>query len=70
MSNDIEPNRLGALQAADLMRHGELSSEALVEACLARIDEREDAVRAWTHLDRDLALEQARHADREMKAGR
>ncbi|HSH42080.1 MAG TPA: amidase, partial [Arenicellales bacterium] len=46
------------------------SSEALVEACLARIDEREDAVRAWTHLDRDLALEQARHADREMKAGR
>ena len=35
------------------------TSRALTEACLARIEEREDAVRAWQHLEPEAALAQA-----------
>ena len=35
------------------------TSRALVEACLERIDAREDEVHAWQYLDRDAALAQA-----------
>jgi amidase len=35
-----------------------------VNACLARIEERERDVRAWAYIDRDAALEQARACDR------
>jgi len=32
----------------------------MVEACLARIAERDAAIGAWTYVDRDLAVAQAR----------
>ena len=48
---------------------GALSSEALVEACLARIAARDEVVRAWTHLDGERALAQARARDREAPRG-
>ena len=54
---------LSAIEAARKIRDGEFSSEALVEACLARIDELDDVIGAWHHLDRDHALEQSRKAD-------
>ena len=54
---------LSAIEAARKIRDGEFTSEALVEACLARIDEFDDVIGAWQHLDRDHALEQARKAD-------
>jgi Asp-tRNA(Asn)/Glu-tRNA(Gln) amidotransferase A subunit family amidase len=54
---------MSAVQAAAAIRDGELTSLELVESCLARIDEREDSVQAWQHLDRDFALDQARRAD-------
>jgi amidase len=41
------------------------NSEALVEACLARIAAREGTVHAWAHLDADHALKQARARDAE-----
>ena len=40
-----------------------------VEACLARIDEREPDVQAWAHLDPAFALDQARACDRSRNAG-
>ena len=40
-----------------------LSSQELVEACLARIDELEPTIGAWAHIDREFALQQARDAD-------
>lgn len=46
------------------MASGDISSEALVRACLERIDEREAAVRAWATIDRENALTRARAADR------
>jgi Asp-tRNA(Asn)/Glu-tRNA(Gln) amidotransferase A subunit family amidase len=42
----------------------ELTAEARVEACLERIAERDEKVKAWAFIDRKLALEQARALDR------
>ena len=46
------------------MRPSETTSEALVAACLERIAERDEAVRAWAFIDRAAALAQARALDR------
>lgn len=54
---------LTARRAARLIAQGELSSQALVQACLDRIALREPAVRAWSHLDAEEALSQARACD-------
>lgn len=61
---------ISALQAAELIGSGTITSEDLVRACLARIDESEEEIQAWAYLDRDHALQQARHADRRLKTGR
>ncbi len=55
--------RLTATEAAARIAAGRITSEALVRACLERIEEREGAVRAWAHLDPDFAVDQARRAD-------
>src|SRR5688572_15206480 len=54
---------LSATEAAGLIRDGIISSEQLVEACLARIREVDPQVQAWTFLDPDYALAQARALD-------
>ena len=54
---------LSASEAARLIRDGMISSEELVEACLARIREVDPQVQAWTVLDPDYALAQARALD-------
>jgi len=64
-----DPTSLSAIAAAAAIRAGEITSEGLVHACLARIAEREDDVRAWTHLDPELALAQARQADAALRSG-
>ena len=60
---------LSACEAAARIRRGELTSEALTTACLARIAEREPTVGAWQYLDAEQALEQARGADRSRARG-
>ena len=59
------PHRLGALEAARAIAEGALTSEALTEACLTRIRERDDDVGAWESLDEDRALAEARARDKE-----
>jgi Asp-tRNA(Asn)/Glu-tRNA(Gln) amidotransferase A subunit family amidase len=54
---------LGAAEAAQAIRDGQLKSEELVASCLARIEEFEPTVQAWTHLDAEHALAQARACD-------
>jgi Asp-tRNA(Asn)/Glu-tRNA(Gln) amidotransferase A subunit family amidase len=54
---------VGAAEAARRIAAGELTSAALVAACLERISERDDAVRAWAHIDAGAALAQARGRD-------
>ncbi len=62
-------NELTAVDAAAHIRSGELTSEALVRACLARIDDRESGVQAWSYLDRDYAIGEARAADLRAPSG-
>ena len=64
-----DPTSLSATAAAEAIRHGELTSVALVSACLDRIAAREGEVQAWEHLDPELALAQARDADAAFAAG-
>jgi len=54
---------LSASDAARLIRDGIISSEQLIEACLARVRETDGNVQAWAFLDPDHALAQARAAD-------
>lgn len=61
---------LSASEAARLIRDGLISSEQLVEACLARIREIDAQVQAWAFLDPDHALTQARAADQYRLSGR
>ena len=68
----MDTSRLNWLSAADMARtvsEGAISSEQLVEACLARIREVDGTVQAWAHLDPKHALEQARAADAWRSAG-
>ena len=62
--------QLSAADAARLIRDGAISSEELVGACLERIRELEPSVQAWTFLDEEHALAQARAADELRRSGR
>ncbi|MSP66990.1 MAG: amidase [Alphaproteobacteria bacterium] len=64
-----ELNRLTATEAAARIARGDLTSEALVKACLARIEARESTVGAWEYWNPELALRQARECDRVKPAG-
>jgi Asp-tRNA(Asn)/Glu-tRNA(Gln) amidotransferase A subunit family amidase len=57
------PEELGATAAIPLLREGALTSEALVRACLERIDRDEPRIHAWACLDPDRALAAARAVD-------
>jgi amidase len=54
-----------ALAAARAIADGSLTAEALVRACLDRIEAREPAVHAWQHLAAAEALVEARALDRQ-----
>jgi Asp-tRNA(Asn)/Glu-tRNA(Gln) amidotransferase A subunit family amidase len=60
----VEPCLLSATEAATAIAAGTLTSEAVVRSCLDRIAAREPIVHAWAHLDPELALAQARMADK------
>jgi Asp-tRNA(Asn)/Glu-tRNA(Gln) amidotransferase A subunit family amidase len=61
---NVEPHRLPATSLIRLIERGELTAEAVVESCLARIAEREPVVRAWSHLAADAAVATARELDK------
>ena len=56
-------NGLSAAAAAAQLEAGDITSEALVRDCLARIEARDDEVRAWDYLDPDHAIDQAKALD-------
>ncbi|MEL6648249.1 MAG: amidase [Pseudomonadota bacterium] len=61
---------LSAIAAAEGIREGQLTSEALVAAYLKRIEETDGTIQAWAWIDPEHALAQAREADRIRRAGR
>jgi len=60
---------LSATEAISKIRNGEITSEELVRACLNRIEEVDNDIHAWTHLNPDYALEQARELDVRRQGG-
>jgi Asp-tRNA(Asn)/Glu-tRNA(Gln) amidotransferase A subunit family amidase len=63
-------NWLSAADAVRAIREGAITSEQLVDACLARIREAEPQVQAWQFLDPGHALAQARARDEQHREGR
>ena len=58
-----------ATEAVRLIREGRITSVELVQACLERIAEVDEAVQAWAFLDPEHALAQARAADEYRMSG-
>lgn len=52
-----------AIEAAERIRDGRLTSAELVAACLDRIERTDPALRGWAELDRGGALDRAREMD-------
>ncbi|WP_083659977.1 amidase [Acuticoccus yangtzensis] len=65
----MQAHELTASQAAASMEAGELSAEELARSCLAHIDAREPAVKAWAAYDPDRAIRAAREADKRRASG-
>lgn len=64
------PITLSACDIANFIKDGSLTAEETVKAFLAVIEEREPSVDAWTFLNADYVLSQAREADRVRREGR
>ncbi|MFB6355405.1 MAG: amidase family protein, partial [bacterium] len=47
----------------ELLDQGKISPEELTEACLDRLDEVEDTVKAFERIDRDRVLQRARELE-------
>lgn len=54
---------LGAAQLVKMIDDGEISASELTEACIARLDGKEEDIGAWTHLDHDFARQQAENCN-------
>jgi aspartyl-tRNA(Asn)/glutamyl-tRNA(Gln) amidotransferase subunit A len=67
MSTDL--TRLSAAAAAQALASGEVTSVALTQAALSRIEEAEPALSAFLHLDAEGALAQAAESDARRAAG-
>jgi amidase len=57
------PRELSASEMKLAIERREITCEQIVRDCLQRIDERESVVGAWTYLDPELALRNAREID-------
>ncbi|MDU4244890.1 MAG: amidase family protein, partial [Varibaculum cambriense] len=62
--------KLSALQLAEKLRGGELTSEQLTQACLARIEKLNPELNVFLHLDPEGALETARRVDQDRQGGK
>jgi Asp-tRNA(Asn)/Glu-tRNA(Gln) amidotransferase A subunit family amidase len=62
-------HQLSAAEIAAVVSAGEVNCEAIARACLERVRDREPIVRAWSFLDADLVLRQARHLDAQPRCG-
>jgi Asp-tRNA(Asn)/Glu-tRNA(Gln) amidotransferase A subunit family amidase len=58
-----ETNRYSAAEAAALIASGKLTAVKLAEDCLARVAAREETVQAWSHIDPQQVLADARARD-------
>ena len=59
--------KLSATEAFKMMKKGELSSEQYVSNFLEHIEKREPAVGAWSYIEPEMAIQQAKEADKRWK---
>ncbi len=69
MPGDDDPLAWTLVQAADAVRTGAISSEALTGLCLERIDQLQPSLNAFISVERDRALAAAREADSRLASG-
>jgi len=62
-------NMLSLSEAVEAINVRKVTSVDLVQACLDRIDERDSDVKAWTQIDRQAVLDEAKSRDREAPVG-
>jgi amidase len=62
-------HQLSAAEVAAAVSSGRVNCEAVARACLERVEQRESIVRAWSFLDPDLVLRQARLLDAQPRGG-
>ena len=67
---DLPPHGFSAIEAAQKIREGWLTSVELVQSCLDRIEQTEGQLKAWAHLDKEYALAQAKEMDNNRFRGR
>ena len=60
---------LSATEAISKIRDGEITSEELIRACLSRIEDIDNEIQAWAHLNPEYALEQAQMFDAQRQRG-
>ncbi|MGZ9005722.1 MAG: amidase, partial [Burkholderiales bacterium] len=60
-----DTNRYSAAEAAALLAQGKLTAVKLAEDCLAQVAAREEAVQAWSYIDPQQVLADARARDAE-----
>lgn len=65
----MEPCYLTASAAAARIREKALTCEELVRSCLARIEERDPDIRAWSYIDPQQSIAQARELDKRPAVG-
>jgi Asp-tRNA(Asn)/Glu-tRNA(Gln) amidotransferase A subunit family amidase len=68
--SDAQSTGLTAIEAAERIACGDMSAEDYIGACLQRIEEVDDKVHAFVHLDPDAALAQARALDERRRNGK
>jgi aspartyl-tRNA(Asn)/glutamyl-tRNA(Gln) amidotransferase subunit A len=66
----LNPYELTIHQAHELLRQGEITAVELTQSCLDRILAVDNRIKAYLTLTPELALEQAREADRRRAAGK
>ena len=66
---DQEINRLTASEAGARLRRGDITAEALARACLSRISSRDADVRAWSYINHDAVIREARELDKRPYGG-
>jgi len=62
-------NKLSAAEIVDRTTTGAASCEEVARACLARVEAREPVVKAWSFMDPDLVLREARALDARASRG-
>ena len=58
--------KIGVVEAAEMIRGGDISAAELMGALLARCEAMDDALKVWVTLDGDAAMEAARERDRKL----